>query len=59
VGRWLRHGWHVALAYVVGFFFMLAVLGWLPDARHKPPPVSEAAGSMTVLNKQSIIDSGR
>ena len=22
VGRWLRHGWHVALAYVVGFFVL-------------------------------------
>ncbi len=27
---WLRGGWHVALAYVVGFFVMLAVLGWHP-----------------------------
>jgi Na+/H+ antiporter NhaD/arsenite permease-like protein len=35
VGRWVRHGWHVALAYVIGFFFMLAVLGWAPDTRHK------------------------
>ena len=33
VGRWVRHGWHVALAYVVGFFVMLLVLGWHPDAR--------------------------
>ena len=33
VGRtWLRQGWHVAVAYVVGFFVMLAVLGWHPDA---------------------------
>jgi Na+/H+ antiporter NhaD/arsenite permease-like protein len=31
VGQWLRHGWHVALAYVIGFFVMLAVLGWHPD----------------------------
>src|SRR4029079_14256257 len=30
-GLWLRHGWHVALAYVVGFFVMLAVLDWHPD----------------------------
>ena len=30
VGTWLRHGWHVALAYVVGFFVLLAVLGWHP-----------------------------
>jgi Na+/H+ antiporter NhaD/arsenite permease-like protein len=35
VGRWLRHGWHVAIAYVVGFFVMLAILGWHPDADHK------------------------
>ena len=35
VGLWLRHGWHVAVAYVIGFFFMLLVLGWKPDAPHK------------------------
>jgi Na+/H+ antiporter NhaD/arsenite permease-like protein len=28
VGQWLRHGWHVALAYVVAFFVMLAALGF-------------------------------
>jgi Na+/H+ antiporter NhaD/arsenite permease-like protein len=32
VGLWLRSGWHVALAYVIGFFVMLAVLGWHADA---------------------------
>jgi Na+/H+ antiporter NhaD/arsenite permease-like protein len=35
VGLWLRHGWHVAIAYVIGFFIMLAVLGWHADAGHK------------------------
>ncbi len=35
VGLWLRHGWFVAIAYVVGFFVMLAVVGWKPDAPHK------------------------
>lgn len=30
VGAWLRHGWFVALAYVVGFFALLGVLGWRP-----------------------------
>jgi Na+/H+ antiporter NhaD/arsenite permease-like protein len=34
VGLWLRHGWHVAVAYVIGFFFMLAMIGWHPDAPH-------------------------
>ena len=32
VGQWVRHGWHVAVAYVVGFFVMLAVIGWHPEA---------------------------
>src|SRR5215217_3789430 len=35
VGLWLRHGWHVTVAYVIGFFVMLAVLGWHADAPHR------------------------
>jgi len=31
VGLWLRHGWHVAVAYVIGYAVMLAMLGWHPD----------------------------
>ena len=34
VGLWLRHGWPIAIAYTVGYFFMLAVVGWRPDAPH-------------------------
>lgn len=34
VGLWLRHGWFIALAYVIGFFVMLAILGWNPDPGH-------------------------
>ena len=40
VGGWLRGGWHVALAYVVGFFVMLLVLGWQPHAPHKGGPAA-------------------
>ena len=32
VGRWLTEGWPVVVAYVVGFFVMLALLGWNPEA---------------------------
>ena len=35
VGSWVRHGWHVTLAYVAGFFVLLAVLGWQPHPPHK------------------------
>jgi Na+/H+ antiporter NhaD/arsenite permease-like protein len=34
VWQWVKHGWHVAIAYVFGFFLMLAILGWHPDAPH-------------------------
>jgi Na+/H+ antiporter NhaD/arsenite permease-like protein len=34
VGRWITQGWPIAVAYVIGFFVMLAVLGWHPDAPH-------------------------
>ncbi len=32
VGNWLRHGWHVTLAYTVGFFIMMSLVGWHPTA---------------------------
>ena len=43
--NWLRHGWHVVLAYVVGFAVLMLTLGWHPDAQHKTlaAPVSSAA----------------
>ena len=43
VGLWLRHGWHVALAYVIGFFLMYAVIGWHPNAPHKAQPQAYSA----------------
>jgi Na+/H+ antiporter NhaD/arsenite permease-like protein len=42
VGLWLKHGWHVAIAYVIGFFVLLAVLGWHPNAPHKSKPAAAA-----------------
>ena len=43
VGLWLRHGWYVAVAYVVGFFVMLALLGFEPGGQ--PKGSSAAAGA--------------
>ena len=47
VVAWLRGGWHVTVGYVVGFFVLLAVLGWVPtDKRHSGPPgTAPATGS--------------
>ncbi len=46
--QWLRHGWHVAVAYVVGFMVMLAVLGWHPDEGHKKAVAPATAAAATV-----------
>ena len=35
VTLWLRHGWYIAVAYVIGFFVMLGVWKWHPDPPHK------------------------
>jgi len=32
VGKWLRHGWTIALAYVVGFLVMLVTIGFHPGS---------------------------
>jgi Na+/H+ antiporter NhaD/arsenite permease-like protein len=43
---WIKHGWHVALAYVVGFAVMLAVLTWHPTPKIKgiaSPPVATSS----------------
>jgi Na+/H+ antiporter NhaD/arsenite permease-like protein len=42
VGLWLRHGWHVALAYIVGFAALLFTLGWQPNEPHKSSSVAPA-----------------
>ncbi len=43
VGLWLRHGWYIPIAYVAGFFVMLAVLGWAPQDPHKAAPGASSA----------------
>jgi Na+/H+ antiporter NhaD/arsenite permease-like protein len=46
VAQWLRHGWYVAVAYAVGFFVMLALIGFHPGSKLKgsvaAPPAAGA-----------------
>jgi Na+/H+ antiporter NhaD/arsenite permease-like protein len=52
VGLWLRKGWHVAAAYVIGFFALYLLLGWEPadNKEHKiincPVPGCPMAGQV-------------
>jgi Na+/H+ antiporter NhaD/arsenite permease-like protein len=40
VVAWIKGGWHVTVAYIVGFFVVLAVLGWHPDAWQRSTPAA-------------------
>lgn len=40
--RWIREGWPIVIAYVVGFVVMLAVLGWHPTPKQTVAPKAAA-----------------
>ncbi|WP_374486480.1 citrate transporter [Zoogloea sp.] len=45
VGRWLKEGWFVGVAYVVGFAALLLLVGWHPERATAPAaevPAAEA-----------------
>ena len=37
VGRWVKNGWHVAVAYIIGFTVLFLIMGWEPadNREHK------------------------
>jgi Na+/H+ antiporter NhaD/arsenite permease-like protein len=46
VGAWLKAGWHIAIAYVIGFFALLLIVGWQPDT--KAGPTAEPAATPAI-----------
>ena len=49
---WLRGGWHVTVAYVIGFFVMLAVQGWYPQPKHEAArPAMKAPVALVVSTR--------
>ena len=49
VGQWLKHGWLIAVAYVIGFMVLLAVLGWHPHQQRTPSkPMADGGPTVTV-----------
>jgi hypothetical protein len=31
VFNWLKSGWHILVAYIIGFFVLLFLMGWEPQ----------------------------
>jgi hypothetical protein len=47
VGNWIKHGWHVALAYVVGFAVLMLTLGWQPMPKRGDLPAAGGPAAAT------------
>lgn len=42
VFRWIKSGWHVMVAYIIGFFVLLLLMGWEPQViPEKTDPVNQ------------------
>jgi Na+/H+ antiporter NhaD/arsenite permease-like protein len=39
--NYVKKGWHVTVAYIIGFFVMIHTVGWHPHAPHKKHAVQE------------------
>jgi Na+/H+ antiporter NhaD/arsenite permease-like protein len=58
---WIKKGWHVAAAYIIGFFILYLVMGWKPadNSRHKiincPVPGCPMAGKTEAVSKKGLI----
>jgi Na+/H+ antiporter NhaD/arsenite permease-like protein len=39
--NYMKNGWHVAVAYVVGFFVLVYTMGWHPHAPHKEKHIQQ------------------
>ena len=48
VVNWVRHGWHVTLAYVVGFVVLMLTLGWQPTPERGDLPVADKPAAAAV-----------
>ncbi len=51
--NYLRKGWHVAVAYVFGFFVMFGIHGWQPHPQHKGLQETEMNDQHSSLNPDS------
>ena len=51
VVQWVRHGWHVAVGYVLGFVVFMALVGWHPEPKRvrgaEAPPAATQPGAVS------------
>jgi hypothetical protein len=47
--EYVKKGWHVTAAYIIGFFIMIGLLGWNPHPPHKKASAEPVQNQLIVL----------
>jgi len=55
VGRWVKNGWHVAVAYIIGFTVLFLTMGWEPADNREHKIVNCPVPGCPMANKPDAI----
>jgi Na+/H+ antiporter NhaD/arsenite permease-like protein len=54
VGRWVKNGWHVTVAYIIGFFVLYFTMGWKPADNREHKIVNCPVPGCPMANKPDV-----
>jgi Na+/H+ antiporter NhaD/arsenite permease-like protein len=54
VGRWIKYGWHVAVAYIIGFTILYFTMGWEPADNREHKIVNCPVPGCPMANKPEV-----
>jgi Na+/H+ antiporter NhaD/arsenite permease-like protein len=54
VGRWVKYGWHVAVAYIIGFTILYFTMGWKPADNREHKIVNCPVPGCPMANKHEV-----
>ena len=52
--KYMKNGWYVIVAYIVGFFVLMGVIGWEPHAPHKKSHEVEVPAMQALPDGNSV-----
>jgi Na+/H+ antiporter NhaD/arsenite permease-like protein len=52
VGKWLKYGWHITVAYIIGFFTLYFIMGWEPADNKEHKIINCPVPGCPMANKQ-------
>ena len=54
VGRWVKYGWHVAVAFIIGFSILFFTMGWKPADNREHKIVNCPVPGCPMANKHEV-----